>query len=171
MSETPQTVDASRLDARGLDTNVLARYLVGDDPIQYDAARAYIEDELTPDAPGLVHPVALCELVWVLRQVYSVPKPEIANALRVLLSVRTLRVLGEPAVRDALALYEAHSADFADALLSVVYTAAGTGLATFDRAAARLPNARRLGEADPPLKDLQGSVPAEGGRDPNSIRE
>lgn len=130
---------------RGLDTNVLVRYLVGDDPEQHEHARALIEDELTPEDPGLVHPVALCELVWVLRQVYNVPKLEVVQALRLVLSVRALRVLDEPSVRDALALYGAHAADFADALLSVQYQAAGTGLVTFDKGASRLPGATRLG--------------------------
>ena len=133
-------------EQRGLDTNVMVRYLVGDDPSQYEQARALIEDELTPDDPGLVHPVALCELVWVLRQVYRVPKPGVVEALRLILAVRTLRVLDEPAVRAALALYVAHAADFADALLSVHYQAEGSGLATFDRDASRLPLARRLGD-------------------------
>lgn len=167
MSSSPDapSTPAPPTDARGLDTNVLARYLVGDDPEQYDAARAFIEDELSPEAPGLVHPVALCELVWVLRHVYSVPRAEVVHALRVLLSVRTLRVLCEAAVRDALALYEGVGtdgqppADFADALLSVEYTAAGTGLATFDRAASRLPHARRLGVAESVPRDSEPTPP------------
>ena len=143
----------SEPSARGLDTNVLVRYLVGDDPDQYEHARALVEDRLTPEAPGLVHPVALCELVWVLRSVYGVPKAEIVEALRLVLSVRTLRVLDEPAVRAALDLYEdpegRHAADFADALLSVQYRDAGTGLATFDKHASTLPEASRLGHPAP----------------------
>ncbi|MEM6287924.1 MAG: type II toxin-antitoxin system VapC family toxin [Bacteroidota bacterium] len=130
--------------ARGLDTNVLARYLLADDLGQHEAARALIEDELTPEAPGLVDPVALCELVWVLRQVYKVPKDDIVRALRLVLSVRTLRVLDRAAVRAATDLFEAHGADFADCLLHVRYREAGSALATFDRAASGLPDARRL---------------------------
>lgn len=132
---------------RGLDTNVLVRYLIGDDAEQFEQARAFVEDELTAGDPGLVHPVALCELVWVLRQVYKVPKSEVVDALRLVLSVRTLRVLDGHAVREALALYGAHAADFADCLLSVQYRTEGTELTTFDKGAARLPGARRLGSA------------------------
>ena len=142
MSDDPNAA----LAARGLDTNVLVRYLVADDAEQHAAAVALVEGELTPEAPGLVAPVALCELVWVLRSVYGVPKPEIVAALRLVLSVRTLRVLDAPAVRAALDHYEDHAADFADALLSVQYQAEGSALATFDRAASRLPGARQLGE-------------------------
>lgn len=130
---------------RGLDTNVLLRYVVQDDAEQYEHARAFIEDVLTADAPGLVHPVALCEFVWALRQVYKVPRPEIVNALRILLSVRTLRVLSDAAVREAVDRYAGGTADFADALLTVEYESVGTGLVTFDRAASKLPGARLLG--------------------------
>ena len=161
---------------RGLDTNVLVRYLLGDDPEQAELARAFIEDDLTPGTPGLVHPVALCELVWVLRQVYKVPKSEIVAALRLVLSVRTLRVLGEPDVREAVDLFESHPADFADCLLAVQYGAAGTGMATFDRDASRLPGARRLGGETPareagPLESLRGSVPVDGPQDAGVVRE
>ena len=135
----------SRPGPRGIDTNVLVRYVVQDDPEQSALARAFVEDDLTAQDPGLVHPVVLCELVWALRQVYKVPRPEIVAALRVLLSIDTLRVLGEASVRDALELYDAGAVDFADALLAVEYESAGTGLVTFGRRAARLPGARLLG--------------------------
>lgn len=170
MSETPKPNTAAP-NARGLDTNVLVRYLVQDDPVQYEHARAFVEDELTPEAPGLVHPVALCEVVWALRQVYKVPAPEIAGALRLLLSVRTLQVLSEGLVREALDLYEAHGADFADALLAAAYNDAGTGLVTFDKGASRLPGARRLGAVEAPLQALRGSVPADGPQDADAVRD
>ena len=75
--------------ARGLDTNVLARYLVGDDAAQQEAAREHIEDVCTPKRPGLVHPVMVCELVWVLRSAYDASAEEIAEALDLLLRVRS----------------------------------------------------------------------------------
>lgn len=166
---------------RGLDTNILVRYLIEDDPEQAELARAFIEDDLTPGVPGLVHPVALCELVWVLRQVYKVPKREVVAALRLVLSVRTLRVLDELSVREAVDLFDAHAADFADCLLSVQYGTEGTGMVTFDRGAAHLPGARRLGgevqplEAQPleaqPLESLRGSVPVDGPQDAGAVRE
>ena len=130
--------------ARGLDTNVLVRYFVADDPKQHAEAATLIEGVLTPEEPGLVHPVALCELVWVLRRAYKVPKAEIVSVLRLTLSVRSLRILDEPRVREALALYESHSADFADCLLHAAYQTEGTGLTTFDQVAARLPGAAHV---------------------------
>ena len=48
----------------GLDTNVLVRYVMQDDPSQSPRATRLIE-ALQPDAPGFVPVVALVELVWV----------------------------------------------------------------------------------------------------------
>lgn len=171
MSSTDDPNAVPPAKARGLDTNVLVRYLVGDDPEQAEHARVHIEDTLTPEAPGLVHPVALCETVWALRQIYKVPVPEIVGALRLLLSIRTLHVMNADAVRRAVDLYESSGADFADALLVVEYQDAGTGLATFDRAASKLPGARRLGAAEATLQPLRGSVPTKGAQDPEAVRD
>lgn len=130
--------------ARGLDTNVLLRYLLADDADQHAAAIALIEGTCTPADPGLVHPVTLCEAVWALRAVYKVPKPEIVATLRLVLGAPTLRVVDRPLVQEALALYAAHACDFADALLHAAYRREGSGLVTFDRKAAEMSGARRL---------------------------
>ena len=148
MPTVPEATD-SPTGSRGLDTNVLVRYLVADDAEQHRAAAALV-DSFTPEAPGLVHPVALVELVWVLQSAYSVPRRDIVRALRLVLDVRSLRVLDEQSVRRAVELYglgiqEDHpAADFADCLLAAAYEAEGAGLVTFDRLASRLPSAQRI---------------------------
>ena len=51
----------------GLDTNVLVRYIVQDDPDQSAAAERLIEGRCTAQAPGYVSVsvLVLAELVWV----------------------------------------------------------------------------------------------------------
>ena len=49
----------------GVDTNVLVRYIVQDDPEQTDAAVRLIEDQCTAQSPGYVSVPVLMELVWV----------------------------------------------------------------------------------------------------------
>lgn len=136
------------MTAGGIDTNVLVRYLVQDDAGQFEQARRFIETICCVDAPGLIHPVALCELVWVLRSVYGVPREEIADVLDLLLRIRSLRVSQVDQVRAAIDLYRTTPVDFADALLHVTYRAAGAvGLVTFDRRAGTLPGAVLLESA------------------------
>jgi len=48
----------------GIDTNVLVRYLVRDDPAQTERATAVIEGRCSADVPDFVCHVVLAELVW-----------------------------------------------------------------------------------------------------------
>ena len=54
----------------GLDTNVLARYVMQDDPRQSPRATRLMES-LSAEAPGFVSVVTLVELVWVLSGSYG----------------------------------------------------------------------------------------------------
>jgi predicted nucleic-acid-binding protein len=66
---------------RGLDSNVLIRYLVQDDPIQSPKATERIERRLTEETPGFVSIVAMVEIVWVLDRSYGLDAQEIAAAV------------------------------------------------------------------------------------------
>lgn len=123
----------------GLDTNVLVRLFVDDDPIQFRQAREFVASRCNPDRPAFVDRVASCEMVWVLSAVYGFGRAEIAGVVRKLLvSVDTvLEDVDE--VQAALQAFQAGSADFADALMGEVNRVRGCeATATFDRKAARL---------------------------------
>jgi predicted nucleic-acid-binding protein len=51
----------------GLDTNVLLRYLVQDDPVQSPRATEIITRRLSEEEPGFVSLVTILEVVWVLK--------------------------------------------------------------------------------------------------------
>jgi predicted nucleic-acid-binding protein len=53
----------------GLDSNVLARYIAGDDASQ-SAAAARVIESLSAESPGFVPLVVIAELVWVLQYSY-----------------------------------------------------------------------------------------------------
>ncbi len=50
----------------GLDTNVLVRYIVRDDPAQTALADRCVEDVCRGEQPGWVSHVVLAELAWAL---------------------------------------------------------------------------------------------------------
>ena len=58
----------------GLDTNVLARYIVRDDEEQAAAATRLIEARCTPQSTGFVSIVVLVELVWIFTAAYGYAK-------------------------------------------------------------------------------------------------
>ena len=65
----------------GLDTNVLVRYVVQDDPRQSKAAGCLIEGRCTPDSPGYVSTVVLAEFAWGLRGAYEYEKGIVVSVL------------------------------------------------------------------------------------------
>jgi len=130
-----------------IDTNVLVRYIVGDDARQSALATRFIEDELTPERPGLVTTIALIELSWVLRRRYGASAQAVAGVVRALLAARQLAVENAEVVEQALAL--PHE-DLADTLVHEFGRAAGCEkTVTFDRTFARLPGVERLGGMRP----------------------
>jgi predicted nucleic-acid-binding protein len=100
----------------GLDTNVLVRYIVQDDPAQARKATALIES-LTDESPGFVSMTALVELVWVIQGCYAADKDETVGILDKLLRLRTLRLENMEVVSRAVRVYAGSRADFADCLI------------------------------------------------------
>ena len=122
----------------GLDTNVLVRYLVEDDPAQASRAARLIETRCTEDAPGFVNRVVLCELVWVLESAYDYPRATVAATLESLLRTAELEIDAADAAWPALTAYRGGGVDFSDALIGRLNRNAGCdGTATFDKDAAR----------------------------------
>ena len=127
-----------------LDTNVLVRFLVQDDPEQARIAGDTM-DLLTDVDPGFVGREVLVELVWVLERAYGYDRSAISGAIDGLLSATELVIEAADDVGPALEVYRAEGFGFADLMIAAAARRAGaTELVTFDRKAARLPNVRLL---------------------------
>lgn len=123
-----------------LDTNVLARYVIGDEPRQAAAARRLIESSCTVESPGVVSLVVLCELAWVLRHGYRYRRSQVALVLRRLLAAQDLAPERSDLAWQALNLFEEGSADFSDYLIGLCgREQKATVTCTFDRRAATSP--------------------------------
>lgn len=127
-----------------LDTNVLVRFLVQDDPSQAQLATNVIA-QLTDDAPGFVSREVLIELVWVLERAYRLGRAQIAVAIDGLLSATELKIEGSDEVAPALERYRNDGFGFADLMIAAAARRAGAAeLVTFDRKAARLPGVQLI---------------------------
>ena len=125
---------------RAIDTNVLVRLLVRDDPRQCEAAEGFI-------AKGAwVSHLVLVETVWVLDVVYDRTADQIAGAVEKLLSHAELTLQDADVVAAALGRYRVKPVlGFSDCL--VLETARKAGhlpLGTFDRQLARVEGGQRL---------------------------
>jgi predicted nucleic-acid-binding protein len=118
-----------------IDTSILVRYVVQDDPIQSARATRLFENELTQNDPGLVTAVALHELAWVLKKVYKFSTDEVGLILTEILEAPNLVVEHDSEVLTALSANVA----FSDALIHHIGSALGASkTVTFDRKFARL---------------------------------
>lgn len=95
-----------------VDTNVLVRAVVGDDPAQASVAAKVLADA---ELIAVALP-CLCEFVWVLLSVYDFHPADAATAIRALLAVANVEV-NRPAVEAGLAVLEA-GGDFADGVIA-----------------------------------------------------
>jgi predicted nucleic-acid-binding protein len=125
---------------RGLDTNVLARYLTQDEPAQARLASKCVK-ECSSEQPCLINRIVLCELVWVLESAYGYRRAVIADVLDRILRTAQFEVEDLQACWSALESYRASRADFADALLGGTNRMLGCETTmTFDQDAAKLPD-------------------------------
>jgi predicted nucleic-acid-binding protein len=121
----------------GLDTNVLVRYFVKDDPVQTLAAVSLIHS-LSPSEPGWVGLTALAELAWVLTRTYRLKRAGLIAILDKLLASRDIVIQMDSEVRKAFLLYRSHNVELGDCLIAVSAMTAGCSRTfTFDRTAAR----------------------------------
>ena len=95
-----------------VDTNVLVRAVMRDNVEQGKIAAKILKTGKVI----AVSSVVLCELVWVLRRVYALSHPDIASAIRALISAGNVEV-NRHAVEFGLALLEA-GGDFADGIIA-----------------------------------------------------
>ena len=124
----------------GVDTNVLVRFLVRDDEIQFERARKLIKREVAAGRRVFVSQLVLLETEWVLRSRYSLPKNGSIAAISGLLSATDVRLEDEPAVEEALFIWKDTTADFADCLIGARNRRLGCrATATFDAKASKLP--------------------------------
>ncbi len=125
---------------RAIDTNVLVRLIVRDDPDQVRLAEEFI-------AKGAwVSHLVLAETLWVLDAVYERSKRQIATVTEMLLNHKQLTLQDADVVAAALVLYrERPAVNFSDFMVLEIARKAGhQPLGTFDRSLAKTNGAERL---------------------------
>ena len=118
---------------RGIDTNVLLRLVLLDEPNQAAAVQRLVRRHAGSREPIFVTSIVLCEFTWVLRRAYRFARTEVADALDRLMASDLLLIEHDESVRAAVDLYRDGPGDFADYLIGAVSHSAGCrDIVTFD---------------------------------------
>lgn len=130
---------------RGLDTNVLVRLLIADDPAQVQAVQTLLDG--IEDETFFVPVTVLLEVLWVLGAgQYKLPRASLISTLETLLGHARIELQHEEAVEVALDYYKTHNhPDIADCLHLAICTLEGhVPLVTFDKRLTKLPDTLAL---------------------------
>jgi predicted nucleic-acid-binding protein len=119
---------------RGLDTNVLVRYLVADDAQQTALAVRLVEHSRRTGDHLYISALVLCEAAWVLTRTYGQAKAEIIRALELILRTKQFQLESDLLIRRSLDAFRNGRGDFADYVIGEICPEAGCeDCVTFDR--------------------------------------
>jgi predicted nucleic-acid-binding protein len=110
---------------RGLDTNVLVRYITADDARQAAVAERTMEQSSEAGHPLFIPLVVLCEFVWVLSRSHRQAKAEIILLLEYILETRLFQVENDALVHRSLDAFRNGRGDFPDYLIGEICREAG----------------------------------------------
>jgi predicted nucleic-acid-binding protein len=121
----------------GVDTNVLVRIFVEDDPGQTAVAQAFFR-ERTAESPAFVSAVVVVEVCWVLAQTYGFGTGRIGEALQWLFESACIVIERHDLLEQAVGAAVEVRASIPDCIIAALATDAGaTRTATFDRVASK----------------------------------
>ncbi|HEX8373926.1 MAG TPA: PIN domain-containing protein, partial [Geminicoccaceae bacterium] len=109
----------------GIDTNVLLRATLDDDPAQSPAAKGLIEAAKAAGDAIRIDRLVLAEALWTLARRYRYTREQLVEVVEALSAAPELRLEGDRAINDALAVFRDGRLDFADALIGVLNRRAG----------------------------------------------
>ena len=97
----------------GVDSNIVLRLLLKDDPAQAELAHQSVEssDQCFIDVS------VLSEVIWVLKRGYRFDRSRIVKVIEVLLQTQNFVFKDKDAIWQALKDYKSSSADFTDCLI------------------------------------------------------
>jgi predicted nucleic-acid-binding protein len=123
---------------KGIDTNILIRFLIGDDEQQ--AKKVYnIFKKVESEKNELFVPLlVILELIWVLESVYEIPRTEILDSISELILMPILKFEHQSALQQFTHAAQGNRHDLSDLLIA--YSAKAQGcetVITFDKEASQ----------------------------------
>ena len=109
---------------KGLDSNVLLRYILEDDPVWTKPATRFIDVECTRDNPGYINFIVLAEVVWTLRRQPHIDRDRLSVIIGELLEADNFQFENEDIVKAALKRFLKYPAGLTDCLIAEINAAA-----------------------------------------------
>ena len=121
---------------KGVDTNILARFLVGDDKAQAKKVYRIFKKAEAEKSELFVPFLVILELIWVLEFVYTISRSDILDSIGELLLMPILKFEHQSVLQQFIASAQGNKYDLSDLLIA--YSAKNQGcekIITFDKKA------------------------------------
>ena len=115
-----------------IDTNVILRFLMGDDPPKAARAAALMNRVERADELVELTDEVFTETLWTLESYYNVPRAELARSLTAVMTFLGVRLRWRQVYLQALQSYISSNADFVDCLLAARSKHSKVTVYTFD---------------------------------------
>ena len=123
---------------KAVDTNILVRFLVGDDPVQSEKVKTFLQNAEKRGLVLFISIPVLLETIWVLESSYCCPRSEILNAIEQLILMPIFRFEAPERVKDMIQQARENKMELADLLIGLTARDAGCDVSlTFDKDASK----------------------------------
>ena len=100
-----------------LDTNVILRFLLKEDPQLFQAVEPLFLQTEQGDLEIYIHPIIIAEIIWTLESYYEYSKEKIAEVMIQLVEAKGVVVPDKEIIVGALQDYKEKNVDFIDSYL------------------------------------------------------
>jgi len=123
---------------KGIDTNILVRFLMGDDEIQAKKVYNIFKKVESEKQELFVSLLVILELMWVLESVYGISREEILDSIRELLLMPILQFEHQSVLQQFTRSAQGNSYDLSDMLIAHAAKAQGCdAVITLDKKASK----------------------------------
>ncbi len=123
---------------KAIDTNILIRFLIGDDEVQAKKVYDLFKDVELHKKELFVPLLVMLELIWVLESVYEVKRADILDSIRELLLMSILKFEHQSALQEFISSGYRSNCDLSDLLIACSAKEQGCDtVITFDKKASK----------------------------------
>jgi len=123
---------------KAADTNILIRFLVGDDPVQSEKVKTFLQNAEKRGLVLFISIPVLLETIWVLESSYSCPRHEILNAIEQLVLMPIFRFEAPERVNEMIQKAREIKIELSDLLIGLTARDSGCDATlTFDKDASK----------------------------------
>lgn len=123
---------------KGVDTNILIRFLIGDDALQAKKVYTLFKKVETEKSVLFVPLLVMLELIWVLESVYEISRTEIVDSISELLLMPILKFEHQSVLQQFTRSAQGNRCDLSDLLIAHSANTQGCEtILTFDKKASK----------------------------------